>query len=68
MVAAALSDTVSVISGGLACVAGALALARLLPGFRHLELADPPRSAGPAEETRQPAVAEPPFRADAEGA
>ena len=33
-VAAAFGDTVSVVSGGLACIAGALVLARLLPGFR----------------------------------
>src|SRR5580698_3438560 len=36
-VAAAFGDTVSVVSGGLACIAGALALARLLPGFRKQE-------------------------------
>jgi predicted MFS family arabinose efflux permease len=35
VVAAAFSDSVSVVSGGLACVAGALILARLLPGFRQ---------------------------------
>jgi len=34
-VAAAFGDTVSAVSGGLACVAGALVLARLLPGFRR---------------------------------
>ena len=34
-VATAFGDTVSVVSGGLACIAGALLLARLLPGFRH---------------------------------
>ena len=34
-VAAAFGDTVSVVSGGLACIAGALLLARLMPGFRH---------------------------------
>lgn len=34
-VAAAFGDTFSVVSGGLACVAGALALAALLPGFRR---------------------------------
>ena len=34
-VAAAFGDTVSVVSGGLACIAGALVLARLLPGFRQ---------------------------------
>src|SRR5580700_6690123 len=35
VVATAFGDTVSVVSGGLACVAGALVVARLLPGFRH---------------------------------
>ncbi len=34
-VAAAFGDTVSVVSGGLACIAGAFVLARLLPGFRR---------------------------------
>ena len=34
-VAAVFGDTTSVVSGGLACIAGALVLARLLPGFRH---------------------------------
>lgn len=34
-VATAFGDTVSVVSGGLACVAGALLVARLLPGFRR---------------------------------
>ena len=34
-VADAFGNTVSVVSGGLACIAGALVLARLLPGFRH---------------------------------
>src|SRR5262249_61475454 len=34
-VANALGATTSVISGGLACIAGALALARLLPAFRR---------------------------------
>jgi MFS family permease len=33
-VATAFGDTVSVVSGGLCCVAGALLVARLLPGFR----------------------------------
>jgi hypothetical protein len=32
---AGFGDTVSVVSGGLACIAGALVLARLLPGFRR---------------------------------
>ena len=35
VVATAFGDTVSVVSGGLACIAGALLLARLLPGFRR---------------------------------
>jgi hypothetical protein len=34
-VATGFGDTISVVSGGLACIAGALLLARLLPGFRH---------------------------------
>ena len=33
-VAAAFGDTTSVVSGGLACIVGALLLARALPGFR----------------------------------
>ena len=31
----AFGATTSVVSGGLACIAGALALARLLPAFRR---------------------------------
>ena len=34
-VAAAFGTTVSVVSGGVACIAGALLLARALPGFRR---------------------------------
>jgi len=34
-VATAFGNTVSVVSGGLACIAGALLLARALPGFRR---------------------------------
>jgi hypothetical protein len=43
-VAAAFGDTVSALSGGLACLAGALVLARLLPGFRRQQVtpSDPP--------------------------
>ena len=37
-VATAFGDTVSVVSGGLACIAGALVLARVLPGFRRLRI------------------------------
>jgi hypothetical protein len=40
-VAAAFGDTVSVVSGGLACIAGALVLARLLPGFRQQRTPEP---------------------------
>jgi hypothetical protein len=39
-VATVFGDTTSVVSGGLACIAGALILARLLPGFRHLRVLD----------------------------
>jgi Transmembrane secretion effector len=35
VVATGFGDTTSVVSGGLACIAGALVLARLLPGFRR---------------------------------
>ena len=35
VVATAFGNTVSVVSGGLACIAGALLLARALPGFRR---------------------------------
>jgi MFS family permease len=39
-VAAAFGNTVSAVSGGLACIAGALVLARLLPGFRRQHTPD----------------------------
>jgi len=39
-VATAFGDTTSVVSGGLACIAGALILARLLPGFRRQRAAE----------------------------
>ena len=45
-VAAAFGDTVSAVSGGLACIAGALVLARLLPGFRRQQLAPSDRPGG----------------------
>ena len=47
-VAAAFSPVTSVISGGLACIGGALLLARLLPAFRRQELAAAPGGAQPA--------------------
>lgn len=39
-VASGFGDTASVVSGGVACVAGALLLARLLPGFRRQRMQD----------------------------
>ncbi len=47
-VAAAFGDTVSVVSGGLACIAGALVLARLLPGFRHQRIPETQAPESPA--------------------
>jgi len=35
VVANAFGNTASIVSGGLACIVGALVVARLLPGFRH---------------------------------
>jgi predicted MFS family arabinose efflux permease len=49
VVATAFGDTVSVVSGGLACIAGALVLARLLPSFRRQRASAHPRPAWPAE-------------------
>jgi len=71
-VAAAFGDTVSVVSGGLACIAGALLLARLLPGFRHQRasvghhgsVAAPVPSAPVPSAPVPPAEGEPPARAD----
>ena len=40
-VAAAFGDTAAVVSGGLACVAGALLLAGLLPAFRRQRVEEP---------------------------
>lgn len=48
-VATAFGDTVSVVSGGLACVAGALLVARLLPGFRNERSAMEPTDQAVAE-------------------
>jgi MFS family permease len=46
-VATAFGNTVSVVSGGLACIAGALLLARALPGFRRQRMdPDQHRAAG----------------------
>jgi hypothetical protein len=48
-VAAAFGDTFSVVSGGLACIAGALLLARALPGFRRQRALGPGEVLGPGE-------------------
>lgn len=50
-VAAAFGNTFSVVSGGLACIAGALLLARALPGFRRQ------RALGPGEGGPEPGMA-----------
>jgi hypothetical protein len=47
-VATAFGTTVSVVSGGLACIAGALALARLLPAFTRQRAAAAQHGAEPA--------------------
>ncbi|HSZ41234.1 MAG TPA: MFS transporter [Trebonia sp.] len=51
-VATAFGDTASVVSGGLACIAGALLVWRLLPGFRH-QRSDhhPPAEPAPAPQS-----------------
>jgi MFS family permease len=70
-VATAFGDTASVVSGGLACVAGALVLAQLLPGFRRqrasqheisaveLAPAEPGGPAGAALQDPPPPVGDP---------
>ena len=66
-VAAAFGDTVSVVSGGLTCIAGALLLARLLPGFRHQRVSAGHHGpvAAPVEPAGgEPAGGEPAARAD----
>jgi MFS family permease len=56
-VATAFGDTASVVSGGLACIAGALLVARLLPGFRRqratgpLVESEPAAKSGPVPES-----------------
>ena len=44
----------SVVSGGLACIAGALVVARLIPGFRHQRSAIPEPVAEPYEPAAEP--------------
>ena len=45
-VAEGLGTTFSVVSGGVACVVGAVALAAVLPGFRQQQVVDHPQPAG----------------------
>jgi hypothetical protein len=47
-IAAAFSPVTSVITGGLACIGGALLLSRLLPAFRRQEITAAPDGAHPA--------------------
>ena len=51
-VAAAFGPVTSVISGGLACIGGALLLARLLPAFRSQKMPAAPPDAQPAQTVR----------------
>jgi MFS family permease len=48
-VASGFGNTVSVVSGGLACIAGALVLARALPGFRRQRIEPGQHEAAAAE-------------------
>jgi len=57
VVATAFGDTVSVVSGGLACIAGALLLARLLPGFRSQRTPDHPPQQARATPSEQAGLA-----------
>ena len=50
-VASGFGNTVSVVSGGLACIAGALLLARALPGFRRQRMDHGQHEAAAAEGT-----------------
>jgi MFS family permease len=49
-VATAFGDTASVVSGGLACIVGALAIARAVPGFTKLRWEVPANAAEEAED------------------
>jgi MFS family permease len=61
-VATAFGDTASVVSGGLACIVGAFAVARALPGFTKLRWEVPANAAEGAEGGGKPEVS-----GDAEG-
>jgi predicted MFS family arabinose efflux permease len=58
VVATAFGDTFAVVSGGLACIAGALAVARLLPDFRHQRFTMPAPAPAPAGAAEAPSSAE----------
>jgi len=58
-VATGFGDTFSVVSGGLACIVGALVLARLLPGFRRQRM-EPAHHAPAEPPPAEPSPAEPP--------
>ena len=49
-VAEAFGNTASIVSGGLACIIGALLVARALPGFRHQQVPASVAAPGPGEE------------------
>jgi len=53
-VATAFGDTASVVSGGLACIVGAFAVARALPGFTKLRWEVPANAAEEAEDGGNP--------------
>ncbi|HEX3962517.1 MAG TPA: MFS transporter [Trebonia sp.] len=56
-VANAFGDPTSIVSGGLACIVGALLVARALPGFRHQQVPAGVAAADPGEEPVPDAVA-----------
>ncbi len=58
-VAQLFSPTISVVSGGLACVAGALLLAALIPAVRHATLPSPGPPPESPEEARLPVGTDP---------
>jgi MFS family permease len=61
-VAAGFGDTVSVVSGGLACIVGALILGRALPGFRQQRI-----TASPGDEAKAAGPPAPPEATDNQG-
>jgi hypothetical protein len=53
-VAQAFSPVFSVVSGGLACVVGALVLGALIPAVRHSKLFDADEEPGPGADVHAP--------------